>query len=251
LLVCLLLCISVASCSGTASKVGSRSEEGTNGAPVQSKGTVFKTTFPAAENPIFEHGHWINGGTVGLDWGNVQSNGTEAFGTVQSGAPPYNDSTAVLSGTWASDQMAQATVHSINQTSSIQEEVELRLRTTITAHSITGYEFDYRCTADGSQYLALVRWNGPLNNFTYLVVHSPGGPGLHDGDVVKATAVGGTLTAYINGIQVMQATDSTYATGSPGVGFWNHGGTLSQNSDFGFASFRASELIENGSARPR
>jgi hypothetical protein len=147
-----------------------------------------------------------------------------------SGAPPYNDSTAILAGTWASNQTAQGTVHAVNQSSAFQEEVELRLRTTITPHSITGYEFDYRVTSDGSQYIVIVRWNGPQNSFCYL--YSGGcttdpslatikGPGLHNGDVVMATAVGNTLSLYINGVRYLQVTDSTYTSGSPGIGFWN------------------------------
>src|SRR5258705_8339267 len=41
------------------------------------------------------------------------------------------------------------------------EEVELRLRTTVTNHSITGYEINFRCTSDASRYVQIVRWNGP------------------------------------------------------------------------------------------
>src|SRR5262249_39631551 len=149
-------------------------------------------TFPFTQNPLSDGGKWLNGAANGVDWGNVQATPGLAFGTVVSLGPPYNDSTAVLAGSWPSDQTAQATVHTVNQNSNIYEEVELRLRTAITAHSITGYEFNYRCTADGSQYVQIVRWEGPLNQFTYL--DSRGGPGLHNGDVVKATAKGSTLT---------------------------------------------------------
>jgi hypothetical protein len=210
-----------------------------------SQGT-YTTVFALAENPISEGGRWIDGTTTGLQWGSVRTIvGTgqvrQATGTIVNGHPPYNDSTAVLAGTWGPNQAVQAVVHTVNQKSSIQEEVELRLRTTITANRITGYEFDYRVTSDGSQYLALVRWNGPLNHFTYLVNLGPGGPGLHDGDVIKATAVGDVLTGYINGVQVMQATDGVYKGGSPGIGFWNLGGTESDFRDYGFTSFTATD----------
>jgi len=197
----------------------------------------YTTKFPLTENPISESGKWINGGTTGIDWGNVQTTPGHAFGTVVSLGPPYNDSTAVLAAPWPANQTAKATVHTVNQTSGVYEEVELRLRTTITAHSITGYEFNFRCIADGSQYAQIVRWNGALNDFTY--VDSRTGPGLHDGDVVMATAVGSTLTTYINGTAIFSATDSTFATGHPGVGFYNQGGTLSQNADYGFEDFTA------------
>ena len=214
-------------------------------APAWPQGT-YTTDFRLTENPISEGGIWINGAAAGLQWGDVRtmiaSDGVhQATGTIVNSHPPYNDSTAVLAGTWGTDQAIQAIVHTVNQNRHIQEEVELRLRTAITARRITGYEFDYRLTSDGSQYLALVRWNGPINDFTYLRLLSPGGPGLHDGDVVMATAIGSVLTGYINGVRVMQATDGTYSGGSPGIGFWNLGGTVSDFADFGFTSVTATD----------
>jgi len=115
----------------------------------------------------------------------------------------------------------------------------LRLRTTITAHSITGYEFNFRATADGTQYVQIVRWNGPFGTFTYLNGGLEAGLdlALHNGDVISATAVGSTLTAYINGVQIRQVTDSTYSAGSPGMGFYNQGGTLANNSELRLYEF--------------
>src|SRR6202795_2129963 len=85
----------------------------------------YSTSFPLTENPVSLGGIWINGGSTGLDWVNSRTTPGLAFGTVVSGAPPYNDSTAVLAGTWASNQMAQATVYTVNQTHAIYEEAEL------------------------------------------------------------------------------------------------------------------------------
>ncbi len=199
----------------------------------------YATDFPLTQDPISENGNWINGGTVGLDWGNVQTAPGLAFGTVVSGGPPYNDSTAVFSGTWGPNQTACGTIYTVNETDSVYEEVELRLHTTITAHSITGYELNGRVTSDGSQYIQIVRWNGAINNFTYLA--STKGPGLHNGDRMCASIQSGTLTVFVNGTQVVQATDSTYTGGSPGIGFWNQGGTLADNSNYGFSQFSATD----------
>jgi hypothetical protein len=215
---------------------------------VAAQGNVYTTNFAATENPISESNHWINGQLVGLDWSNVRTTSGLAFGTNSySTSTGYNDSTAVLTGTWGPNQTAQATVHTTNQQSgSIYEEVELRLRTTITPHSITGYEVNFRCSHDGGQYIGIVRWNGALNSFTQLGSNVTG-PGLVEGSVVKATISGGTITAYINGVQVAQQTDSNpFTTGSPGIGFWLHGLPVSNNADFGFTSFAASD----GSAPP-
>ena len=72
--------------------------------------------------------------------------------------------------------------------------------------------------------------------FTY--VKTAPGPGLRDGDVVKATIVGSTITAYINGTPVVQGTDSTYGSGSPGIGFYLQG-AKDVNGDYGFTTFTA------------
>ncbi len=210
----------------------------------------YGTSFPLTENPISENNNWINGLSTGLDWGNVQTTSGLAFGTNVSGAPPYNDSTAVLAGTWGPNQTVTGTVHSVNQTSSFYEEVELRLRTTITPHSITGYEINFRCTSDGSQYIGIVRWNGPLNNFSYITILDPGGPGIHNGDVVSASIVGSTITGYINGVAVITGTDGTYTNGSPGIGFWNQNGTVAADSNYGFVSFSASDGSTSDSTPP-
>ena len=76
----------------------------------------------------------------------------------------------------------------------------------------------------------------PSGNFTY--VNTAVGPGLRDGDVVKATIVGSTITVYINGKEVVQGTDSTYKSGSPGIGFFLQG-AAGVNGDFGFTAFAA------------
>src|SRR5262249_46978640 len=102
----------------------------------------------------------------------------------------------------------------------------------------SGYEINFRCTSDGSQYTEIVRWNGPLGNFTYLA--RAAGPGIKTGDVVKATMIGNTITVYINGVQVNQAVDSTFTTGNPGMGFYLHN-AASRNMDYGFTSFYATD----------
>jgi hypothetical protein len=199
----------------------------------------YTTNFSLAENPLSEGGRWINGGTAGLDWANVQTVPGLAFGT-QSGSQGYDDSTAVLAGGWSPNQMVEATVHTANQHGDpVFEEVELRLRTTISSHRITGYEVNFRCTSDGSQYVQIVRWDGPLGRFTY--VGATPGPGLHDGDSVKAAISGSEITVYINGTQVLQGSDSAFATGSPGIGFFLQG-TTGVNRDFGFTSVTATSL---------
>ncbi len=199
----------------------------------------YATNFPLTENPISESGNWINGGTVGLSWSNVRTTPSLAFGT-ESGSGGYDDSTAILAGNWNADQMAQGTVHTANQNAGIFEEIELRLRTSVSAHDITGYEFNFRALASGNTYVQIVRWNGSLGSFSILA--STPGPGIRDGDLIKGTAVGNTLTAFVNGVQILQTTDSTFPMGNPGLGFFNQGGGVQIDADYGLKDFFASEL---------
>jgi chitodextrinase len=199
-------------------------------------GNSYTTNFPLTENPISEGGKWINGKVSGLDWANVRTTPGFAFGT-ETDTVDYDDSTAILAGTWGANQMAQAQIHVVSQSSNIFEEVEIRLRTSISAHSITGYEIN--CSVVPSNpYNQIVRWNGPLGSFTQLTGSSTG---CADGDVLEATIVGSTITAYKNGVQLSQYTDSTFSSGSPGMGFYIQGGSASQESNYGFSNFTASD----------
>lgn len=199
---------------------------------------TYSTAFPATENPISEGGNWINGGVTGLDWNNVYTSGGFAGG-VGPADVAYSDPTAVVVGSWGPNQSVSAIVFVSSATSSYFQEVELRLRTTITAHSITGYEIN--CAVTGSHsYLQIVRWNGPLGDFTYLASsdHSCG-----NGDGLAATIVGATINVFLNGELVDTVTDSTYKTGDPGIGF-NYG-CDSTYADFGFASFSATDQVRS------
>ena len=208
------------------------------GAPDRSP-RVHSTSFGADEVPISEHALWINGHAVGLDWKDVSTKSGLAFGADSSGHPHYDDPTAILSGVWGPNQTVQAKVHTVNQNiNPVDEEVEIRLRTTISPHWNSGYEINFRCRHDGSQYVEIVRWNGRLGDFTYL--RQVSGPGLYDGDVVRASMVGSVIIAFINGNQVAQATDTTFTQGNPGMGFYLDG-KAGLNADYGFTFFSASD----------
>jgi hypothetical protein len=194
-----------------------------------------------AEDPVSENGKWISGKAVGIDWANVATTPDLAYGT-ESGGGGYDDSTALLTGTWGPDQMAEATVHSINQNANAYEEVELRLRSSLSVHRSTGYEINFRCLRTAYGYTQIVRWDGPLGKFKYLASQEGAKYGVTNGDVVRATIVGNVITAYINGVRVLRAKDDTYATGNPGMGFFLQGGSV-VNTDYGFASFKASDRL--------
>ena len=201
---------------------------------------VYTTNFPLTEDPISERGNWINGKTVGLDWSNVATTPGLASGR-ESGGTGYDDSTALLTGVWGPHQTVTATVHSVNQVGgTVYEEVEIRLRSSLSAHSCTGYEVIFRALKSAESYVEIVRWNGPLGKFSYIARGKGVQVGITDGDVVKASIIGNVITVYINNVQLLQATDNTYSSGSPGMGFFLAGAT-GVNSDYGFKSFTASD----------
>ncbi len=90
--------------------------------------------------------------------------------------------------------------------------------------------------------MQIVRWDGPFADFTVLQSLSGQQYGVTNGDTVSATIVGNVITAFKNGVQQGQATDDTYSSGSPGIGF-NLDNTISgcsgSNPTYGFSSFTA------------
>jgi hypothetical protein len=206
----------------------------------------YTTTFSRAENPISEGGKWLNGGTDGIDWTDVRTIPGFAFGTEIGGKRPdpqkYDDSTALLKGTWGPNQTVQATVRAVNpnQDGKVWEEVELRLRSSISPHNCTGYEVMFRCSKIPNAYCNIARWEGPLGKFTMLKETKGSEYGVKDGDVVKASMIGKTLTVYINGAQMIQLSDDKFANGNPGVGYYLEGAT-GVIGDYGFSSFMATD----------
>jgi hypothetical protein len=208
----------------------------------------YSTSFPLTENPISEGGKWVNGGTGGLDWSNVSTTPGQAIGH-ETGAD-FTDATAVLQNmTWAPDQKASAVVFSTGSSvDNCSQEVELRLRTSISPNNISGYEINYEFSTDSTGYMQIVRWNGPVGDFQDLQTFSGPQFGVTNGDTVSATIVGNLITAYKNGVQQGQATDSTFSTGSPGMGF-NLNNTVSgcsgTNATYGFSSFSAVDSTQS------
>lgn len=201
-------------------------------------GRSYTTAFPLTENPISENGNWINGGVVGLNWTNIRTTLNKAFGTESgtgTGSARYDDSTALLTGPWGIDQTAKATIY-ITTPPPFAAEVELRLRSTITANNINGYEF-VCSVAPGNQYSAIVRWNGALGDFTSI---ASSGIGCANGDVLGATAIGSTLTLYKNGSVLATAADATFLGGAPGMGMFL-AGNIGINANYGFSQYNAKD----------
>jgi hypothetical protein len=95
---------------------------------------------------------------------------------------------------------------------------------------------------NGSSYLQVVRWEGPLGKFTYLADKRGAEYGLKDGDTLKASIVGNLITVYINGVEKARVRDDTHKSGDPGIGVFlqcDGGHGVGSNQDYGFKSFTA------------
>jgi hypothetical protein len=206
----------------------------------------YNTTFEGDENPLSEGGKWSN---QGLDWTKIRKAQGLAFGTqtgTNKGIYRYDDSYAHLSG-FPPNQEAWGKVHIAKPDPSCHQEVEILLRWTSSAHRTTGYECFARCVNDGSSYVQIVRWEGPLGKFTYLADKRGADYGLKDGDILKASIVGDVITVSINGVVKAQVKDDTYKTGNPGIGTFlscDRGRGVGTNQDFGFRSFTARGIRE-------
>jgi hypothetical protein len=210
---------------------------------------TYQTTFDAPENPLLEGGAWRH---TDSNQAFVRTANGLAFGTQvgsEWASSNYNDSNAFLSG-FPPDQRASAVIHRTSAMIAGNLEVELLLRWSEGAERSTSYgptrQYGYEINIGQGIYGTFVqigRWKD-ANLFDSKTASSPlATMGLHDGDVFSAQIVGSVITAWLNDTVIATATDSTYATGNPGIGFFRHdeGGTIDPESHC-FKSFTAEGL---------
>jgi hypothetical protein len=195
----------------------------------------YSTMFPLTESPISEGGHWMGGKTIGLDWGDVSTTPGYAFG--HAGPKAYADSVALLTGEWPSNQSVEVVVG--KRAVFRYPEVSIRLRSSLAKHSCDGYEVSYSLKDGDAAYLIIVRWNGALADFTYLLNVQGKQYAVKTGDVVKATVVGNEIKTYKNGLLMGATKDGSYTRGNPGFGF-NEG----SNGDYGISRFSVTATDE-------
>lgn len=258
----LLLCITFL-LSGCWKYGGVADDPGTAGTQNATGNHSYNTVFPRIEKPIDERGKWVGGSDAGASiraggsiwrggrlWGDVQTSSSFAYGVDE--PTEYGDPTAILTGGWKPTQTVAATVRiKKTPTGHCCHEVELRLRTTISPRSITGYEA-YCSVMPDNQYCHIARWNGPNGSYWNFET-GKSTIFLVDGDVIKATATGNNptvITLYKDGVQILQATDTGAAgggfgafgpwiLGNPGIGFYDN--RDSSWKYFGFSSFSATD----------
>lgn len=207
----------------------------------------YSTSFSLTESPISESGKWVRQCTSRTD---VSTASGIAFGTQTShSAPPFDDSYAYVGGVWSQNVEAIATV-SKGTTAGIQEvEFLFCVNDSAGSASMTCYEFNI--AQDGS-YANCYAWLGLANNinqFDQIAGTSVSG-GVSNGYKFRARRFGTALTLDVDRLlgagweNLINATDSRYTTGSPGIGFYRDTalGAPGASNQFGWTDYSVTEL---------
>jgi len=215
---------------------------------------LFSTDFTSTENPISEGGIWLNGAADGLLWHNMQTGSGNAYASsfMGVGADRYSDDLAILKPSYISfpaNQYAEATLYRNGSYASPDgHEIELLLRFSISSNDAHGYEIIFGCSSP-DKYMAIVRWNGGLGDYTALYDPGAGSVAMNDGDVFRAEIIGNILSVYRNGSLISGASvditgfpGSVWNSGQPGMGSWPIPGAGTVLADLGWKSFRAGSL---------
>ena len=207
----------------------------------------YSTSFAGTENPISEGGKWVNGKQNGMAWQNVATANGMAIAThFMYTAPPYDDCIAHLSPsfiTFNPNQWVEGVVYRNGTYTGGGHEIELLTRFLITANNARGYEAYWNIAAND---IYIVRWNGPLNNFTPLAVGHVTSNTV-TGHVVRMEVTGTNpvvIVVKVNGVTIVTASDSSasrWTSGQPGLG-QNPYGTVSNFTDWAFQDWSAGNI---------
>ena len=215
-------------------------------------GGDFSTTFAATQNPISEGGIWLNGQTDGGDWHDCLTTSGRCVGAADNFASRYADDIACLKTSYRAfnaAQWAQATLYlSGGYTGGGgSHECELLLRWALSSGVARGYEAAIGIRPAGT-YAFIVRWEGAAGSYTALwdpsasvgsYVNTP--TAMANGDVMRAQITSGNvISLYQNGLLLGSVTDSTWASGQPGMGFWPVDGATAGS--MGWSDFSAGDL---------
>lgn len=210
-------------------------------ANVIASGTSYSTNFPLTEGTISEGGIWLAPPT---GWTSVTTTPGDAFGTQTAHTPPpFDDSVAIINParySFGANQSVQCVMHAAGTIPGTRaQEVEIELRATQGSNTLSLYEVDIKITGA----INLVRWNGALNDFTFIDQNVNTNVTIADGAVWYADIVGPVVTVKCNGATVLTRDvqawavangGSYFATGQPGIGMWGTNGDVA--ADFGWSS---------------
>ncbi len=191
-------------------------------------GRTYSTSFNLVENPISEGGAWSHAATA---WKTIRTTGGRAHAVAYTDS--FDDAYAILSG-FPPNVQAEATIYKNGP----GYETELLLRMAHTANSVRGYECLFNVNGQG---VAIVRWNGPRGNFTFVPGNLYNSPVAVTGDKIRARIVGSTIQLWhipvSTGVPALiaDAVDSTFTDGQPGIAFYAHAPVVL--TDFGFSDY--------------
>jgi hypothetical protein len=212
--------------------------------------TSYSTSFGSAETPISESGAWARrtpegGASVHTGWHDVITTSGHAQARYNAGSTygeDYDDSYAYLTGAWAPDLVAEATVY----VGGGKKEVELLFRVNDSGSGVRCYECLFDLDSGAAE---IVRWNGPPDGFDSLATFTANNPSSwSNGDKLKASIVGQTISMWF----ALAATPTTWVSlgshedttakklisGAPGIGFFARSGESS--TDYGLSDYTVS-----------
>jgi hypothetical protein len=196
----------------------------------------FSTSFTTSENPISEGGAWAH--NTANPWQKVQTTGANAIAAAYTEL--FDDAYAFLAN-WSGDNYE--VIATVYWPGGGAGELELLLRLSDSATQVKAYE----CLYNVGGSWQIVRWNGPLGDYT--VIHQggtvPGGGS--DGNQIRATIVGSTITMYWRASPTNSWTtlgsviDSVLSSGKPGIAIYVHAADGNRQS-VGFQSVQVNAL---------
>jgi hypothetical protein len=186
--------------------------------PAPSPAAVFSTSFSTSESPISEGGAWTH--NASNPWQKIQTTGANAIAAAYTEV--FDDAYAYLTN-WSGNNYE--IIASVYWPGGRAGEVELLLRVSDSASQVKAYECLYNVAGSWQ----IVRWNGPLGDYT--VIHQGGSvPGSgRDGNQIRATVVGSTITMYWRAspsdswATLGSVNDSVLTSGKPGIAIYVHG----------------------------
>lgn len=203
-------------------------------APTVTASSSFNANFATTSNPI-DSSTYMLGLTDGVNWNNPQTTGGQAVAAAVPTTSRYADDICHVKPSVQSfnpDQWAQGTVFKASGYTGNggSHELELLLRFQITNGNARGYELLWGIQG----YIAVVRWNGAVGDFT--AIYDPGVGSIatyNDGDILYGQIQGNLITAKKNGVtvanfpvDVTSLGGTVWNAGQPGFGFWPVDGAL-------------------------
>jgi hypothetical protein len=209
----------------------------------------YTTTFPPpTESPISQGGVWTHNGTL---WTKVDTDSGQLAHGTQTGSGGFDDSYAYLSN-FPADHGAAGVVHldpSIDTGTTHEVEILLRWLDGTGPDFARGYECNL---AYNAAYADVVRWNGALGSFDFIVHQTGLGITVVNGGTFSARIQGnniqsfwttpGGVTTKIVDVQIDSISGTVWTTGNPGMGFWRGAPSVPHN-DYCFSKYTASAIV--------